>query len=384
MKRLIILRYSEIHLKGDNRGFFERCLFDNTVNAIKDINAIVDKGGARYIIKDYDIVDEKKLISRLTKVFGFNWLSVAICVENDINKIIDAVQEFQFNNCTFRVSTRRADKNFPLHSNEVSAKIGEFILKTYSNCIVNLENFDKELVIDIRENGYTYMYLDSIKCAGGMPTGSAGKALCLLSGGIDSPVATYKIAKRGAKIFGLHFHSYPYTSERAKQKVIDLAKVIAQYNGEFKLYFVNFTKVQETIHKNCNPKFMITLMRRIMMRIAEKLAHKLNCKAIVTGESLGQVASQTMEGIISSNSVVSMPIYRPLIGDDKNEIIDVAKKIGTFDISILPYEDCCTVFLPRNPIIKPKLDSVILEEKKINVDELVEECLNNIEFIKIS
>ena len=384
MKRLIILRYSEIHLKGGNRGFFEKQLYDNTVKAIEDIKATVSKGGARYIVSDYDVKDEKKLISRLNKVFGFNWLSVALCVENDVNNILETVKEFQFSNCTFRVSTRRADKNFPVHSNELSAMAGDIILKQNANAKVDLENFEKELKIDIRENGYTYLYLDDIKCVGGMPVGTAGKAICLLSGGIDSPVASYKIAKRGATIFGVHFYSYPYTSERAKQKVVDLAKILSQYCGKFKLILVSFTKAQEEIHKNCNSKFMITIMRRIMMRIAESLAQKFKCKAIVTGESLGQVASQTMEGIMSSNAVVKMPVYRPLIGDDKNDIIAVSKNIGTFETSILPYEDCCTVFLPRNPIIKPKLEDVEAEEAKLNIESLVKDCLNCIEIIDIT
>ena len=383
MQRLIILRYSEIHLKGSNRGFFEKCLYDNTVKAIEDIKATVEKGGARYIVKDYDAKDEKKLISRLTKVFGYNWLSVAMCVENDPDKILQAVNEIKISNCTFRVTTRRADKNFQISSNEFSAMVGEIVLKNNANLKVNLDNFDKELKVDIRENGFTFLYLNSIKCVGGMPVGSAGKAICLLSGGIDSPVATYKIAKRGAKIYAVHFHSYPYTSERAKQKVVDLAKILSQYCGKMKLYCVSFTKVQEEIHKKCDPKLMITIMRRIMMRVTEKLAHRLKCKAIVTGESLGQVASQTMEGIMSSNSVVSMPVFRPLIGDDKNDIIEVAKQIGTFDTSILPYEDCCTVFLPRNPIIKPQLDYVAKQEQNLDIEQLVKDCLKNIEIIEI-
>lgn len=383
MERLIILRYSEIHLKGGNRGYFERFLYDNTVKAIEDIPAKVDKGGARYIVSDYDIKDEKKLISRLTKVFGFNWLSVALSVDSTKENILEAVKEFKFSDCTFRVSTRRADKNFPIHSSEFSAMVGEIVLNNNKNLSVKLENFDKELKIDIRENGKTYVYMDSIKCVGGMPTGTAGNAISLLSGGIDSPVATYKIAKRGAKIVGLHFHSYPYTSERAKQKVIDLAKILSQYCGKMKLIFVNFKKVQEEIHKNCNPDYMITIMRRIMMRITEELAHRRKCKAIVTGESLGQVASQTMEGIMSTNAVVNMPIYRPLIGDDKNDIIEVAKQIGTFDTSILPYEDCCTVFLPRNPIIKPRLEAVEAEEAKLDIDALVKECLETYEVMNI-
>ena len=216
-----------------------------------------------------------------------------------------------------------------------------------------------------------------------MPTGCAGKAICLLSGGIDSPVAMYKIARRGAKIFAVHFHSYPYTSERAKLKVVELAKILSQYCGKIKLTFVSFTKVQEEIHRKCNPDYMITIMRRIMMRVTEHLAHKNRCKVIVTGESLGQVASQTMEGITSSNSVVKMPVLRPLVGDDKDDIIEVAKKIGTFETSILPYEDCCTVFLPKNPIIKPNLWQVEEEEAKLDVDVLVSECLKNLEVIEV-
>ncbi len=383
MSRVIILRYSEIHLKGSNRGFFERFLMDNTQKAIAGINAKVEKGGARYIVSEYAPEDEGKLVSRLTKVFGFNWLSIAESVENDAEKILERAKEIKLSNCSFRVTTRRADKNFPHHSAQFSAMVGEVILNNNDNLKVDLEHFDKEVKVDIRENGQTFIYLDSVKCAGGMPTGCAGKAICLLSGGIDSPVAIYKIARRGAKIFAVHFHSYPYTSERAKLKVIELAKILSQYCGKIKLSFVSFTKVQEEIHRKCNPDYMITIMRRIMMRVTERLAIKNKCKVIVTGESLGQVASQTMEGITSSNSVVKMPVLRPLIGDDKDDIIEVANKIGTFETSILPYEDCCTVFLPKNPIIKPSLLRVEEEEAKIDVDALVNECLHNYETIII-
>lgn len=383
MSRVIILRYSEIHLKGSNRGFFERFLMDNTQKAIAGINAKVEKGGARYIVSEYVPEDEGKLVSRLTKVFGFNWLSIAESVENDAEKILERVKEIKLSNCSFRVTTRRADKNFPHHSAQFSAMVGEVILNNNDNLKVDLEHFDREVKVDIRENGQTFIYLDSVKCAGGMPTGCAGKAICLLSGGIDSPVAIYKIARRGAKIFAVHFHSYPYTSERAKLKVIELAKILSQYCGKIKLSFVSFTKVQEEIHRKCNPDYMITIMRRIMMRVTERLAIKNKCKVIVTGESLGQVASQTMEGITSSNSVVKMPVLRPLIGDDKDDIIEVANKIGTFETSILPYEDCCTVFLPKNPIIKPSLLRVEEEEAKIDVDALVNECLHNYETIII-
>lgn len=383
MSRVIILRYSEIHLKGANRGFFERFLMENTQKAILDINAKVEKGGARYIISDYDLKDENKLISRLTKVFGFNWLSVAESVENDSEKILECVKKIRLSNCSFRVTTRRADKKFKIPSAKFSAMVGEVILNNNENLKVDLENFDKEVKVDIRENGQTFVYMQSLKCAGGMPTGCAGKAICLLSGGIDSPVAMYKIARRGAKIFAVHFHSYPYTSEKAKMKVTELVKILSQFCGKIKLTFINFTKVQEEIHRKCNPDYMITIMRRIMMRITERLAYKNKCKVIVTGESLGQVASQTMEGITSSNAVVKMPVLRPLIGDDKDDIIDVAKRIGTFDTSILPYEDCCTVFLPRNPIIKPNLCQVEEEEAKLDIDALVNACMRDFEVLEI-
>lgn len=383
MNRVIILRYSEIHLKGANRGFFERFLMENTQKAIAGINAKVEKGGARYIVSEYDLKDENKLIARLTKVFGFNWLSVAECVENSPEKILECAKNIRISNCSFRVTTRRADKKFEIPSAKFSAMVGDVILNNNENLKVDLENFDEEVKVDIRENGQTFVYLHSIKCAGGMPTGCAGKAICLLSGGIDSPVAMYKIARRGAKIFAVHFHSYPYTSERAKLKVVELAKILSQYCGKIKLTFVSFTKVQEEIHRKCNPDYMITIMRRIMMRVTEHLAHKNRCKVIVTGESLGQVASQTMEGITSSNSVVKMPVLRPLVGDDKDDIIEVAKKIGTFETSILPYEDCCTVFLPKNPIIKPNLWQVEEEEAKLDVDALVNECLSNLEVIEV-
>ena len=383
MNRVIILRYSEIHLKGANRGFFERFLMQNTQKAIADIKARVEKGGARYIVSEYDLKDENKLISRLTKVCGFNWLSVAECVENSPEKILECAKDIRISNCSFRVTTRRADKKFEIPSAKFSAMVGDVILNNNENLKVDLENFDEEVKVDIRENGQTFVYLHSIKCAGGMPTGCAGKAICLLSGGIDSPVAMYKIARRGAKIFAVHFHSYPYTSERAKLKVVELAKILSQYCGKIKLTFVSFTKVQEEIHRKCNPDYMITIMRRIMMRVTEHLAHKNRCKVIVTGESLGQVASQTMEGITSSNSVVKMPVLRPLVGDDKDDIIEVAKKIGTFETSILPYEDCCTVFLPKNPISKPNLWQVEEEEAKLDVDVLVSECLKNLEVIEV-
>jgi len=383
MKKVIILRYSEIYLKGNNKYYFEKKLFTNAQEKLKGIECSFERIGSRYIVSNYNEYDENEIIERMTKVFGFFSLSVGIETTSAIEDIAKSLSYFDFSNTTFRVTTNRADKTLPLTSTQISAEIGGRILNKFTNAKVDLHNYEKELFIDIRETKQAYLYSDYIPCAGGMPTGTAGSALVMLSGGIDSPVALYKIARRGAKMYAIHFHSYPYTSERAKQKVVDLAKICSNFCGPIKTFFVPFTKIQEAIHRKCNGNYMIALMRRIMMRIAEKICYQYNCKAIVTGESLGQVASQTMESIISSNSVVKLPVYRPLIGDDKEDIVKVAKRIGTFETSILPYEDCCTVFLPKNPVIKPSLETVKREEQKLEIDSLIEEALEKIEIIDI-
>jgi thiamine biosynthesis protein ThiI len=249
---------------------------------------------------------------------------------------------------------------------------------------VDLHDPELNLCVDIRENNKTFVFYENIKGAGGMPVGTSGSGLLLLSGGIDSPVAGYMMAKRGMPISALHFHSYPYTSESAKQKVIDLAKLIKKYTGPFKLYVCSFTEIQENIHKNCNSEFMITLMRRIMYRIAERLSLKVGVQSIITGENLGQVASQTVESMTVTNEVVKeLPIFRPLIAFDKEDISDIAKKIGTYETSILPYEDCCTVFLPKHPLIKHKKDKCEIEESKLDLENLIENALNSIEVIEI-
>jgi thiamine biosynthesis protein ThiI len=268
---------------------------------------------------------------------------------------------------------------------EVSRLLGGSVLSKYGkNLSVKVKNPDHTVYVDIREDGKTLIYTDLVYCMSGMPVGSAGKGLLLISGGIDSPVAGYMMAKRGMKINCLHFHSFPYTGEAAKNKVEQLTSLLSEYNGgDIRLNVVSFTKIQEEIHKKCPPEFMITMMRRFMMRIAEKFAIKNGLQAIITGESLGQVASQTIESITSSNSVVSMPVLRPLIALDKLEIIDISTKIGTYETSILPYEDCCTVFLPKYPAIRPDLNKVIASEQKLDVESLIEEALNNIEVIDL-
>ena len=267
---------------------------------------------------------------------------------------------------------------------ELSAEIGGRILEKYGKDLyVDVKKPKNILKIDIRENGQSLIYKDVIKGVGGMPVGSSGKGFLMLSGGIDSPVAGYMMAKRGMKLAAVHFHSYPYTGEAAKEKVITLGKMISEYSAGMTLYVVKFTEIQEEIHKKCSEEFMITMMRRFMMRITERLANYHGGQAIITGESLGQVASQTTESITSSNSVVTMPVFRPLIAFDKLETIEIANKIGTYETSILPYEDCCTVFLPKFPAIKPRMDRVLKEESRLDVEELIKRAMQNVEVIEL-
>lgn len=384
MKKTILIRYGEIFLKGNNRGFFEGVLIKNIKKALKDYKFDFIKTSGRYLIDNYNLEDEDKIVDILRKVFGIHSISVAYKTDMEFENIAKLVVEVTKDMCgTFRITAKRANKHFPMTSTEVSAMLGGRVLEANPNLTVDLFDFDKEIFVDIRENGETFVFVDKILGAGGMPVGTSANAIALLSGGIDSPVATYMMAKRGAKIYAVHFHSYPYTSEMAKEKVIDLAKKIKPYTGSIELFVIPFTHIQQEIHENCPAEYMITIMRRFMMRIAERLAKSNDCKSIITGESLGQVASQTMESIIVTNEGINLPIFRPLIGMDKTEIIEIAKKIDTFDLSILPYEDCCTVFLPKNPVIKPKLDLIKKAESVLDFDTLIDEAIQNKETIII-
>ena len=381
-KNVIVIRYSEIHLKGGNRNYFEKALLKNIKLALENIDCMTSRFNSRYFVSDYNSADEKLIIEKLQTVFGIHSISRALQIKSDKTMLFNFFENYKLDAKTFKVDTTRADKSFPMSSMEISREVGGIILDNNPNLSVDLHNPEKVVYIDIRENGYTYIFDDHIKCLGGMPVGTAGKGLVLLSGGIDSPVAGFKVAKRGMNIMGIHFHSYPYTSEQAKNKVIKLASLIKPYTQIYKLICIPFTKIQEEIHKHCDPEFMITIMRRFMVRIAEKVAKTYKCQALVTGESLGQVASQTIESITSTNSVAQdLPILRPLITMDKEEIVEVAKKINTFETSILPYEDCCTVFLPKFPVIKPKIEKVLKEESKLDVETLVNEAVANLEEI---
>ena len=386
MNKVIIVRVCEIFLKGKNRFYFVNLLEENIKKALDGIKYDLVKLQMRYLVENFDEDKYDLIMSKLLKVCGIHTMSVAYCVESDVDKIAEAaIAECEDMKGSFKVETNRADKAFPLHSVELSAEIGGRILERYGKDLyVDVKKPKNILKIDIRENGQSLIYKDVIKGVGGMPVGSSGKGFLMLSGGIDSPVAGYMMAKRGMKLAAVHFHSYPYTSQNAKDKVIELAKIMKKYTGGFKLHIVSFTHIQESIHKFCDGDFMITLMRRIMFRIAERLAKQNNYQSIITGENLGQVASQTVESMTVTNAVVNdLPIFRPLISFDKEDISRVAQKIGTFETSILPYEDCCTVFLPKHPVIKPKLEKCLKEESKLNIEELISEALKNIEVIEI-
>ncbi len=382
MEHTIIIRYGEIFLKGRNRYVFENLLISNIKNALKGIRYNFAKTQSRYFIENYAISCEEEIVAKLSKVFGISSISKAVKVKSDIALIKQVSLDMMPTSGTFRVTVRRADKRIANTSMQLQAEIGEYILEQNTDLTVDLYNFDCELYVDMRENGFSYVFCDKIAGQGGMPVGSSANGMLLLSGGIDSPVAGYMMAKRGMKIYAIHFHSFPYTSEQAKEKVVELARILTSFTGQIELSVVPFTDIQFAIHENCPKEFMITIMRRFMMKIAERIAKTKNCAAILTGESLAQVASQTAESINVTNSVVSIPVFRPLIGMDKEEIIKISKKIGTFETSILPYEDCCTVFLPKNPVIHPVLSVIEEAESKIkNIDELIENAINNTEQI---
>ncbi len=380
MEKVIIIRYAEIHLKGKNRGYFERAFAANMEKSLKGIRHEIRRQSGRYLVEKFDDGEVDKIVKKLTKVFGMHSLSVGYQVNSDMDEIFAAACEVSDKFGSFKVETHRADKKFPLNSPQISAAIGGRLLDYNKNLKVDVHEPEFVINIDVRENGKTLVFNKFIKCADGMPVGTAGRGLLLLSGGIDSPVAGHMIAKRGMKVDCLHFHSYPYTNMQARQKVIDLAQILSEYTCGIRLSIISVKEIQEEIHKHCNGAYMVTILRRFMMRLAERLAKKDGDQCIITGESLGQVASQTIEGMTSSNSVIeSLPVLRPLCGFDKNEIIERSRAMGAYDVSIRPYEDCCTVFLPDYPIIKPKLEDVIAEEAKLDIGRLLDSAFATLE-----
>lgn len=385
MKKVISVSFGELALKGGNRKYFEDSLSSEIRRAIKDIcyEKVYKDQGKLYI--EADERDFPTIINRVRKIFGIAYVSKCLRVDKDIDEISKAAIDFVRDNRgprrTFKVKAKRSDKSYPMQSNDVNMKIGGVILGEFSDMTVDVHEPELMLYIDIKKEAY--IYIDRFEGQGGLPIGTSGRGMSLLSGGIDSPVATYLMAKRGMKMDAVHFHSYPFTSERAEVKVMELAEILSRYIGKFKVYSVNLAEIQKAINKGTDEKYMTVLSRRFMMRIAERLANENKAQALVTGESLGQVASQTIEGITASNAVSGLPVLRPLIAYDKTDIIEIAKDIETFEKSIEPYEDCCTVFLPKHPVTKPRLEDVEKAEEALNIDELVEDALKTIVVKKI-
>lgn len=384
MEKVIILRYSEIHLKGNNRCYFERSLLVNIEKSLKGIKHELRVISGRYLLENFDEAQTELILSRLEKVFGIHSYSLAYKVKADLDDIFAAAKEVCEPSGTFKVDTHRADKSFYMNSPQINAEIGGRLIDAFPKLTVDVHNPSQIVNIDVRENGSALVFGKFIQGAGGMPVGTSGRGLLLISGGIDSPVAGHMIARRGMSVDCIHFHSYPYTNMQARDKVEELAKILASYSLGTHLNIISVTHIQEEIHKKCNGEFMVTLLRRFMMRLSERVAKKFGLQCLITGESLGQVASQTVEGMTSSNSVIeSLPVLRPLCGFDKDEIIERSKKIGAYEISIQPYEDCCTVFLPKHPVIKPSLKSVLEEEAKLDVEALLNEAMATLETISL-
>lgn len=384
MEKVIIIRYAEIHLKGKNRGWFERVFVVNMEKSLKGLKHEIRRHSGRYLIENFEEGDIQTILERLKKVFGIHSYSVALKVSSDLDSIFSAAKQVCFDEGTFKVETHRADKKFPLNSMQISAEIGGRLLGDNRKIKVDVHNPQFVINIDLRENGTALIFNEFFKGAGGMPVSTSGKGMLLISGGIDSPVAGHMIAKRGMSIDCIHFHSYPYTNIQAREKVIELAKILSTYTCGTTLNIVSVTHIQEEIHRKCNGDYMVTLLRRFMMRIAERVALKCGAQCLITGEALAQVASQTVEGMTSSNSVIEkLPVLRPLCGFDKDEIIERSRAIGTYETSIEPYEDCCTVFLPKHPVTRPKIADVMEEEKKLDVESLVDEALKSLETLNI-
>jgi thiamine biosynthesis protein ThiI len=388
MEKVILIRYGEIFLKGRNRSYFEKVLLNNCRKALReipDVNIIRAQG--RFFAENY--TDEDAVIDALTRVFGLVSISPALKIDGDFEEIAavskqmmgEYLDEQAKEQMTFKVESRRADKRFPMDSMTISRELGARLLKAFPQLKVDVHNPDVILNVEVRE--HTYLYYKMIPCAGGMPVGSNGKAALLLSGGIDSPVAGWMIAKRGVALTAVHFHSFPYTSDRSKEKVIELARILTRYTGSIRLHVVPFTKIQQELYERCPDEELTILMRRYMMKIAEGIAVKEGAAALVTGESIGQVASQTIESLAVTNDAVDMPVFRPLIGFDKIDIMETAEAIGTYETSILPYEDCCTVFTPRHPVTRPKLERILRSEKLIDGETLIQEALDNVEVITL-
>lgn len=381
MRELLLVRFGEIFLKGLNRPYFLRELVKRVRHAVKDVGGQVWLHDGRIFVSDF--TDMEECIRRVTKVFGVHSVCPAVEMPKDSFDAIcnQAIKMMEGITGTFKVSARRSDKRYPMNSPEINEEMGGRILDVRDDLKVDVRHPEHVLNVEIRD--LCYLYVRVVMAVGGMPVGTNGRATLLLSGGIDSPVAGWMIAKRGVQINAVHFHSYPYTSDRAKEKVLELARILSESCCGIRVHIVPFTHIQMEIHEKCPEEYTTLIMRRFMMRIAERVAQKEHCEALITGESIGQVASQTMQALGTTDSVVSMPVFRPLIGFDKSEIIDIARKIDTFETSSLPYEDCCTVFTPRHPATHPKMEKILMGEEKLDTEALIQEALEGIELVTV-
>ncbi|MFC4769619.1 tRNA uracil 4-sulfurtransferase ThiI [Effusibacillus consociatus] len=384
MYSMLIARYGEISIKGKNRSDFEKKLVDNMQQAVKGLGDIkISRTGGRILIH-LNGADYRTVLDTLRWVPGIVSLSPVMTTTQEIEKIeetaVELLNKVVQKPTTFKVEARRANKMFPLTSPELSKVLGSHILKNVPLLSVDVHRPELTFTCEIREQE-AYIYVEVIPGPGGLPVGSSGKALLLLSGGIDSPVAGWMAMKRGVEVEAIHFHSYPFTSDRARKKVEDLAKRLAHFGGRCRLHVVHFTEIQKAIRQHCPEELSITVMRRFMMRIADRLAHQRKLLALVTGESLGQVASQTLESMYTINHVTAIPILRPLIAMDKVDIIRIAKDLETYETSILPYEDCCTIFMPKAPRTRPRVEEAVRAERDLNIEELVQEALDKTETV---
>lgn len=389
-RHLFIVRFGETALKGKNKSYFEKKLVDRVKKILRKFSGVdVYREEGLVFVSANSENSQEELVGEISKVFGISSISPAVETNPNMEDIYETAVNFMMNLIekesvrTFKVEAKRADKNFPVKSPEIARLVGGEVLKGCKVLKVDVRNPQVCLHVDVRRDK-AYIYRKKIQGYGGLPLGTNGKGMLLLSGGIDSPVAGWMMAKRGMSIEAIHFHSYPYTSRRAQEKVEELARQISIYCGDFKLHIVNLLPVQEEIIKICPEEETTILVRRFMMKIAEKVGEQTGAKTLITGESLGQVASQTTESIVCTDQSVAMPVLRPLIAMDKVDIMDVAKKIGTYETSILPYEDCCTVFLPKHPVTRPKLESILHSEEKLNVDKLVAEAMKNVQIKNIT
>lgn len=389
--KAFLIKYSEIGIKGKNRYVFENALRDHIKRSLAKIDGEfeVTKEQGRIYVEAKTDYDYEEAVDALQHVFGVAGICPVVLVEdksweNVTREVVNYTEQtYPDKNITFKVESKRSDKRYPFTSPEICAKMGSVLLEHFPEMRVDVHSPQVRFYVEIRE--YAYIYSEIIPGIGGMPLGTNGKAMLLLSGGIDSPVAGYMIAKRGVEIEAVYFHAPPYTSERAKEKVIDLARLVSRYTGPIRLHIVNFTDIQLYIYDQCPHEELTIIMRRYMMKLAEHFAKKDNCLGLVTGESIGQVASQTMHSLAATNEVCTMPVYRPLIGFDKQDIVDVAEKIDTYETSILPYEDCCTIFVAKHPVTKPSVKVIHNSEKALEekIDDLMEQAIESVEVIVV-